>query len=263
MKVFWKSIKDNRRGYLGWALALTAVAAMYSSFWPTIGKNPEMTKALDGYPQGLKEAFHLQDLSQPENYLSSSVFGLLVPILLAVFAIAAGTKAIAGDEEAGTLDLVLAHPVSRARLALQRLLAVGAALLFITGLMWLAVSGLRGPSQFTEVSVDKILAVCLQLALFGLFFAALTYAIGAWTGRKAAAMGTGAAVAVLGYLADSFLPQINGLKWTEKVSPFEWYLGNDPLRNGISGTSVLIFAALSAVLIGLGTWRFSQRDIAV
>lgn len=263
MRVFWKSIKDNRRGYLSWALALTAVAAMYSSFWPTIGKNPEMAKAMDSYPQALKEALHMEDLSKPENYLSTSVFGLLVPILLAVFAIAAGTKVIAADEEAGTLDLVLAHPVSRARLALQRLLAVGAALLFITGLMWLAVSGLRGPSQFSEVGVDKILAICVQLALLGLFFASLTYAVGAWTGRKAAAIGAGAAVAVLGYLADSFLPQINGLKWTENFSPFDWYLGNEPLTNGISGTSVLIFTALSTVLIGLGTWRFSQRDIAV
>jgi ABC-type transport system involved in multi-copper enzyme maturation permease subunit len=39
--------------------------------------------------------------------------------------IAAGTRAVAGDEEAGTLELILAHPVSRRGLALRRL---GAAL---------------------------------------------------------------------------------------------------------------------------------------
>src|SRR5258708_23895304 len=39
--------------------------------------------------------------------------------LLAVFAVAAGTKAIAGDEEAGTLDLAMAHPVRRVRVLLR------------------------------------------------------------------------------------------------------------------------------------------------
>lgn len=261
--MFLKSLRDNRRGYLGWSVALTAVAAMYASFWPTLGQNPELTKAMDSYPQSLKEALNLQDMSKPENYLGTSVFGLLVPILLAVFAIAAGTKAIASDEEAGTLDLVLAHPVTRVKLALQRLLAIATALTLITGLMWLVVTALRGPSEFTSVSPGRILAVCVQLAFFGLFFASLAYAVGAWTGRKGLAIGAGAAVAVLAYLSDSFLPQVDGLKWIERFSPFEWYLGNEPLKNGISGTSLLIFAGLSAVFIALGTWRFNRRDVAV
>jgi ABC-2 type transport system permease protein len=263
MRVFWKTVRESRRGWIGWAFALAAVAAMYAGFWPSIGNNPDMTKALEAYPESLKEAMHMQDLTQPESYLGATVFGLLIPLLLAVFAISAGVKAIAGDEEAGTLDLVLAHPVSRVSLALQRFSAIAAALTAITGLLALAIIGLRGPADFAEVSVGNILAICLQLALFGLFFAALSYAVGAWTGKRVAAIGVGAAVVVFAYLADSFLPQVDGLHWTEAISPFDWYLGGEPLRNGLQLGHAALLLGVAMLLVALGTWRFNRRDVAV
>lgn len=262
MRVFWKSLRDNRRGWLGWALALTAIAAMYSSFYPSIN-NPAMAKALDAFPQSMKEAFHMEDYTKPENYFAVSVFGLLVPILVAVFAISAGVKAVAGDEEAGTLDLVQAHPVSRISLALQRFTAIVSALLVIGAVMCLAVIALRGPGKFTALAPDRILAICLQLAVFGLFFAALAYGIGAWTGRRVYAIAAGAGVTVLGYLGDSFFTQINGLKWTEKFSPFDWYLGGEPLKHGVDLPHVGLMLGLTVALVALGTWRFNRRDIAV
>jgi beta-exotoxin I transport system permease protein len=262
MRVFWKSVRDNRRGWIGWTLALTGISLMYSAFYPSIN-NPAMADALDSFPQSMKEAFHMQDYTKPENYFAVSVFGLLVPILVAVFAISAGVKAIACDEEAGTLDLVQAHPVSRISLALQRFTAIVAALLVVAAVMSLAVIALRGPGEFTALAPDRILAICLQLALFGLFFAALAYGIGAWTGRRVYAIAIGAGVAVLGYLADSFFTQIDGLKWMEKFSPFDWYLGGEPLKHGVDLAHGGLMLGLAAVLVALGTWRYNRRDIAV
>ena len=263
MRVLRKSLRDNRRGWIGWAIALAAVAAMYANFWPTIGKNPQMEEAIKAYPQALKEALHMEDLSRPETYLGSTVFGLLIPILLAIMAISAGVKAIAGDEESGTLDLIAAQPVSRVSLALQRFGAIVVAVVVLSAIVGLTITGLRGPAQYPEVAAGNIAATAFQLALFGMLFGALAYAVGAWTGRKAVALAVGAGAAVLGYLANSFLPQIEGLKWTQKLSPFYWYLGGDPLTNGLDWAGIGLLAGVSAILVALGTWRFAQRDIAV
>ena len=92
---------------------------------------------------------------------------------------------------------------------------------------------------------------------------ALSYAVGAWTGKRVAAIGVGAAVVVLGYLADSFLPQIESLKWTEALSPFDWYLGGEPLVNGVRPGDAALLLGLAVLLVALGTWRFNQRDVAV
>ena len=82
----------------GWAVA---VAATYAAFWPSVN-TPQMQQALRRCPEGILEAFNSDDLTSPAGYLASSAYGLLVPLLVAVFAIAFGTRAVAGDEEAAT-----------------------------------------------------------------------------------------------------------------------------------------------------------------
>jgi beta-exotoxin I transport system permease protein len=262
MRVFTKSLRDNRRGWTGWTVALAAVGAMYASFYASIN-NPAMADALNSFPQALKEAFHMEDYTRPENYFAVSVFGLLVPVLIVVFAISAGVKAIAGDEEAGTLDLVQAQPVSRVSLALQRFLAVAVAMVVAAGVLCLVVIALRGPGKFTALAPGRLLAISGQLALFGLMFAALAYGIGAWTGRRVHAIAVSAVVAVLGYLGDSFFTQIDSLKWTERFSPFYWYLGGEPLKNGVQWGHVALLFGVTVLLVAAGTWRYDRRDLSV
>lgn len=259
---FTRWLHDARRSLIGWALAIAAVGVMYASFWPTV-QTPEMKQALEAYPEGLLEALNYSDLTTAAGYLGSAVYGLLVPLLVAVFAIAAGTGAVAGDEDAGTLDLVLAHPVSRTRLALQRFAAVSLGVVIVVGVLGLAMIGLSRTVDFAGVGVGEFSAVTLQLALFGIAFGALAFALGAATGRKGVALAGSAAVAVLGYLANAVFPQVEGLAWARNLSPFHWYLGGDPLTNGLQATGPFLLLGTAVVLVAVGTWLFGRRDIAV
>lgn len=259
---FTKALHDARRSLLGWAIAIVGVGAMYASFWPTM-QAPEMKKAMEAYPQGLLETFNYSDVTSAAGYLGSAVYGLIVPLLVAIFAIATGTRAVAGDEEAGTLDLVLAHPVGRSRLALQRFAALVVETLLVVGLLGLALVALSGPAQFEGIGVDEFAAMSLQLGLFGITFGALAYAVGASTGSRALALSVAAGVAVLAYIANSVLPQIEGLEWARNLSPFHWYLGGTPLVNGLQVTGPLLLLATTVVLVALGTWIFTRRDVAV
>jgi ABC-2 type transport system permease protein len=260
--VFTKTLWDARRSLLGWALAIAAVAAMYAAFWPTVN-TPEMQQALRNYPEGVLEAFNYDDLTSPAGYLGSSVYGLLIPLLVAVFAIAYGTRAVAGDEEAGTLDLLLAHPVGRTRLALERFAALAAALALAGVVLWLAMLAIAGPAQLEGVTAAEFAAATTQLVLFGACLGALAFAIGAATGRKTLALGASAGVAVLAYLANGVFPQLQGLEWTREVSPWHWYLGGEPLKNGLQTGDALLLLAVTLVLVAAGVWRFNRRDVAV
>jgi ABC-2 type transport system permease protein len=259
---FTKALHDARRSLLGWAIAIVGVGAMYASFWPTM-QAPEMKKAMEAYPQGLLEAFNYSDVTSAAGYLGSAVYGLIVPLLVVVFAIATGSRAVAGDEEAGTLDLVLAHPVGRARLAVQRFAALVVGILLAVGLLGLAMVALSGPAQFEGIGAAEFAAMSLQLGLFGIAFGALAYAVGASTGSRALALAVTAGVAVLAYIANSVLPQIEGLEWARDLSPFHWYLGGTPLVNGLQVTGPLLLLATTVVLVAVGTWIFTCRDVAV
>jgi ABC-2 type transport system permease protein len=262
LAVFRKHLSDNRRGFRGWALSITAIAAMYSALWPVVGENSGLATAIDSFPQAMRDAFHLEDYDTAAGYFGSTVFGLLVPILLAVFAIAAGTKAIAGDEEAGTLDLVIAHPVGRVRLAVSRWLAVLAAIVLVGVVLLVVELAIRVPAKFGAISIANLAAMTFQLILFGFCFASIAFGIGAYTGRRPYAIVGGAYIAVAAYLSDSFLPQIKDLHWVQYYSPFSWYLGGEPLKSGIQWTHCALLVGLGLSFAAIGIWGFNRRDLA-
>lgn len=258
--VFTKSLWDSRRSLIGWTVAIVGVGAMYGAFWPSV-QSPELAQAMESYPKAIKDALDF-DLLSAAGYLRGSVYGLLVPLLVAIFAIAAGTRAVAGDEEAGTLDLVLAYPVGRVQLALQRFAAltveIGIACLLLFG----AMVAMTGPFEFDGISAAEFAATNLQLALFGICFGALAFAIGAATGSRSLALWVSATIAVLAYVAKALLPQVQGLGWARDLSPFQWFIGGDPLTNGLQVGGCLLLLGTSAALVALGTSTFTRRDLA-
>ncbi|HKT01554.1 MAG TPA: ABC transporter permease subunit [Rugosimonospora sp.] len=259
---FTKALRDGRRALFGWALGIGLVAVMYSSFYPSISK-PAFAQALKNYPESIKRAFNIEDLTSPAGYLGSYVFGLLVPVLLAIFTVIAGSRAVAGDEEAGVLDLVLAHPVSRTRLLLSRMGALAVQVVLICAVAYLLLLAISGPAKLSSVGAGHLAAASLQLALFGICFAALSLAVGAATGRRAAAVTVSVVVLVAGYFGNNLAPQVAGLSWAQKLSPFYWYSAGKPLVNGVQlGWSALL-VAVAAVLIAAATARFANRDLAV
>lgn len=258
--VFTKTLWDNRRSVLGWTLGISIVAAMYAAFYPTV-RNPDMVAAIEAYPPALREAMNLDDLASPEGYLASSVFGILVPILVLLFGAFFGARAIAADEDAGTLDLTLAHPVSRVQVVLHRLTALAVAMTVIGVAVLLALLAVSGPAELT-ISADRFAAMILHMMLLGIFFGALAMTIGALGGRRSVALGVTTVVGVGGYLANTLAPQAESIAWLQKWSPFYYYLGGEPLVNGAQLADMAVLAGAAGAFILVGAVVFNRRDIA-
>ena len=125
--VFLKSLRDLGRAFFWWSLGLVGLVALMVSVYPSVRDNEALNKLVNDYPAALKGfvAFGGEiDYVSAAGYLGSELFSLMVPLLLLVAAIGAGARAIAGEEERGTLDLLLAHPMSRRRVALEKLAAL-------------------------------------------------------------------------------------------------------------------------------------------
>jgi beta-exotoxin I transport system permease protein len=259
--VFAKWLRDSRRSILGWAIALAVVGVGYAAFWPTID-NPEMRQVLQNYPQALLEALNYTDLATAAGYLNATVYGLLVGVLLLVYAVVTGTRLIAGDEDAGTLDLILAHPVSRTSLAVQRFGAFAVSVLVLSTALWLGMIAIRGPARLDGISVADLTAMHVHVVGFGLLFGAITFAVGAVTGRRALTLAVGSAVGLFAYAASGLLPQVAALAWVKDYSAFTWLNGSAPLRNGVDVGQVAIMLGLTLALVALGIWGFRRRDIA-
>lgn len=259
--VFSKTLWDQRISILGWSLGVALAASVYAAFYPSI-RSPEMAAALESYPQAMIEAFGLSDMISPAGYLQSTVFGIIGPILMLIFAISTGSQAIAGDEERGTLDLLLAYPVSRTQVLLQRFAALSVAILLIGASVFAMLLALNNPSELA-LPVSHLAAMVLHLGLLGLSFGALALMTGALTGRRTLALAVASGIGVVTYFANTLAPRVEGLEWARRLSPFFYYSGGEPLRHGFQVGDAAILLLLTGALIGAGVAGFNRRDLAV
>lgn len=254
-------LQSQRRALWGWGIAMAAVSVMYTSFYPSMGGGEEMQALLDSMPVGLVEALGYDAIGTAAGYVQSTVYGLLGPILLLVFAVAAGARLIAGQEEDGTLELELTSPVARRRVFGERLLALWLDVLLLvtvlTAATWLITLALD-----MDVAVGRMLAGSAGLLLLGLGFATLALAVGAATGRRGVALGVAAALAVLAFMLNAIGPAAD-LDWMSAISPFSWYIGGDPLTQGADVGDLLRLATVPLVAAVAGWWLIERRDLMV
>jgi ABC-2 type transport system permease protein len=260
--VFGKTLRDQRRSLLGWTIAVAAVGVLYAAFWPLM-VSPEMKAALEAFPPALLEALGYDDITTAAGYVGSTTFGLLGPALVIVFAAAVGGSAIAGEEESGRLDLTLAHPLSRWSLALQRFAAIVVGMLLVAAALALALVLISGPAQLDDIGAGNLVAASAHLAVFGVFFGALALGVGAATGRRSLVFAAIAVVAIGGFLANNLAPMVDEIAFLRDLSPFHYYQGGEPLRNGVQVADLGVLVATSVVLVALGGLVFDRRDVAV
>jgi ABC-2 type transport system permease protein len=255
--VFTKTLRDQRRAQLWWAAGLLAVIAVYVAPYRQYLEQGALNINTDS---GLYQALGYDN--SPAGYLQGTLFALTGPLLLIMAAATAGARAIAGDEEAGMLELLLAHPVSRTRLVLQRFAALAVTCAWLGLVVWAGTVAAAGAADL-GIGVGPIGAATLGLVLLGLGFGTLALAAGAVAANRAAVLGVTAALAVAAYLAYTVGSQVEALASVRRLSPFSWYLGGDPLRSGLDAGGLALLAAVPLVALGVALWSLNRRDVAV
>jgi ABC-2 type transport system permease protein len=248
---------------LGWGIGLAALGLILVPFYDMFLEQQEtFLEMIEGYPPEFMAFFggDASAIATPEGYLGMYGFSLL-PIIIGIFALIAGSGLIASDEESGRLDLVLALPVSRTALFLGRFLAFVGAAIAILALGWLGFSILLSNSSL-DVSWGEmalpffpVLAQALIFGALALMFSMLLPA------RRLAAMAAGI-VMVTSYIVSSMGSLNEQLASIAKLLPYEYFQGGDAM-NGLNLTWLLGLLAAATLFALIAWWRFLQRDIRV
>ena len=260
--VFTKTLRDARRGTVGWSLGLAGLVAMMVAVYPSVRDSPGLDELLQSYPEALRGVIGFGgelDYSSGAGYLGIELFSIMVPLLLIIAAVSAGSAAVAGEEERGTLDLLLSTPVSRRRFVLEKLGALTAELLILGTVLWsaLVVGSWVGD---LGVSAAHLGAATLSAVLLALGFGALALLVGAARGRRGVAIAVAAAGAVAAYFVDT-LSSLSGLLDAIEVgSPFYHYSASDPLRHGLDATHVAFLACVVVVAAAGALVAVDRRD---
>jgi len=259
-----KALSDQRRGLVAWSVALVLLVGMYAGFYPSFHGSGSYTDLINQMPKALRDLFTAGvggDLSSGPGYIYMEMLSFMAPALLLVYAIGAGAQAISGEEERHTLDLLLATPITRRRIVVEKSLAMALGITVITTAVGAAIIAF-GAATGMGLSTVNVVASMVHLALLALVFGCLALLVGAATGRIALARGIPAAFAVVAYLVNGFAPSVAWLAPLRKFSPFFQYVGHDPIRNGFSFVAIAVSVMTAAVLVTAAVGLFRRRDIS-
>jgi ABC-2 type transport system permease protein len=265
LAVLTQVVRRRRLDLLWWGLGLVGLDALLAIAYPTVRGNSDLDKTFAGLPPAVQASLGLDAanrLTSPIGYLNSQYFANLLPIALLVFAIGLAAWSISGDEAAGSLELLLANPVSRVRVALER---AGAVVVLLAILTAVAALGLVLLAPFTGLNAglgaDRIVAAAIATGLLALVFASVAFAVGAATGVRSLATGTAATLAVALFTIEGLAEQVASLRPIRQASPWHWLLSTDPLRHGLLWEAWLLPILVSVMLVGVSTGIFARRDL--
>jgi ABC-2 type transport system permease protein len=261
--VLRKSVRDQRRALFFWAVGLVGLIGMYVGIYPSMRGSTGYSDIIDKMPESLRALFvasGVGDVTTGPGFLYVELLSFMAPMLVLLYAVGAGSGAVAGEESRRTLDLLLASPVSRTRLVVEKVAAmvVGLGVLGVT--LVVATIGL-GALADMGLSSANVVATMAHLVMLGLVFGALALFVGCLTGRPALSRGVAAMVAVVTYLVNGFGLTVDWLRPLRPLSPFYQYLAHDPIRHGLAPGALAVALATAVVLVVAAAWVFERRDV--
>ena len=253
-------IFSRRNAIIGWGIGLILFGAMYIAVYPSMA---EEMAAIDLSDIAMYEAMGLE-MSNFESYLSSAVVQYIT-IIMIVYAIISGTATLAGEEESGTLELLVSTPIPRWQIVTVKALALA-----IVTFLILAVAGAGNAAILAATEIDTAVTpldlflatlsgwpLTLAFTMIGLFLGALL------PGRRTAAM-TATVLFIASYFGNGLSGMVGSLEPLRPLSLFHYFDATAELfTEGVQAGDAALLLGVALVFCLLALISFQRRNITV
>ncbi|MCB0827393.1 MAG: ABC transporter permease subunit [Solirubrobacterales bacterium] len=251
-----RGLDDRKRSLLIWIVSIGAFCAAIVAIYPSI--EDTLTDVMDGYPDALKEAFAVEDLNTPGQYLHAELLGLILPLALAWFAIRAIARDLPSAAENSFLDVLLSAPVSRRQLVATSFVGTAIELAAIT-LAAAAITRVTAMVLGVDLSLGDSVAGMINMWPLALFFAGVSILINGLRVQSALVSGLAAGLLVLMYVVDVIGRLAPDLDFLRYGSVFRYY--GMAIEDGIDPASFFGVTAVAILVALAGALLFDRRDL--
>jgi len=250
-------LHERRRSLLSWGLPIGLMSAFIVAIYPSV--EDALGKAIASYPEALKEAFGIAELTTVEQYLDAEMLSLIVPLAVGYLAVRSVVSGLSGAAESGRLDVLLSAPVSRSRLVACGFAATAIELAAVL-LAGLLITVLGSVLAGAGLAFGPALAGFANVWPLALLFAGFGIVVTGWSLHTPVVTGSVAGVLVAMYVAALIGRLDTGLDWIRYGSVFRYY--GRAIEDGIDPLAFAGVTAVAMVTAALGAWLFERRDLA-
>lgn len=260
--IFIKTVHEKRWMIVAWSFGMIALAALTMAFYPSFSQLGA-DEFVNSVPESLRTLIgSVESFKSIPGYVAQQIYGPQIPIMTIILAVVLYIGIGVGEEDRGTLQTLMAQPVTRTQIYLQKLGAGAIVLTVVSIAVGIGVlGGVLGLGE--QISLLRLLQATCMLALLNIVYGVIAYAIGMGTGKKALAIAASSAYAFLSFFISSLAPSVKPLQPLQKFSMFYYYNKPEVIVHGIDATNLVIIVVVIAVLSFIGLIGFLRRDIDV
>jgi len=255
---------------LRWQRVRLAIVIVAGIAWGVI--MPVVYDAFDDFIRDMANSGALPE--QMLNLGSGSLFtlpgtitlGLQHPLAIAmigIFAIGAAATSVAGERARGTLEVLMARPISRTTLYLTILAALlVAALVVLIAILGGMIGGTAVVNLLDELDLSQMPLVVLNG--FGLWAAFTTFAMAASVSfdRPGPAIGISLAYLLINYFLEILGSLWTDAAWLQEYSLLHHFNPGEILTGAVEPIDLVIVFAAAAVPFVYALLVFPKRDLA-
>jgi len=263
-----RALKDRKYQVIFFSLGSTIFLEMYIALFPALQKQAQqMTKLLETYPESMWKAFNIDKSTLTFDklgpYLGMEQFNFIWPILVVILVIGFANYSIANEVERGTIEILLAQPLSRLKVFFSRYLAGIINLLIFSGVTILAIFPLAS-MHGASIEAKGVWALFFLSFLFGWAIYGLAILGSAIFSEKGKASILVAGTLILMYVINILGGLKESLSNLKYLSFFYYYnptLAMDKAQ--FVDWSIIVFAGVAIISTLVAALWFNKRDIAV
>jgi len=266
IRLLLQELRFRRNAMVGWAVGLSLLTAIYVGFYPTFESQLENMQAI--MELSIYQAMGMS-FGAFEDWIASSVI-TLVPVILAIYAVIDGTGTLAGEEDAGKLELIITLPIPRWQIVTIKAIAHGIALFFI-----LLVAGSVSTGVFLAIE-DQITVMATDLAASDVLFAVLaawplvfalgiiSLFLGTFCPNRRIAATLGTVFVIASYFASNLASQLESLESLKFFSLYTYYDSTaTAFSEGQQTGDMAVYLVIIVIAFALTLFFFQRRNITV
>jgi ABC-2 type transport system permease protein len=260
LNLFWQELRSRFGALIGWGIGLAAFGSLYIGLYPEV--EAEMSNLADLSIYGVMG----MDIGSFEGFIASIV-AVFLPLILGIYAIISSTGTLAGEEEAGTLELILAMPLRRWQIVSVKAIALGIItylILIVTGLGSGLTLSLISTQTDVEVTPMQLLGVITASWPLIFAFCMMGLFLGAYLPSRRVASLTLTVLFIASYFAENLAGMVESL---DPIKPFTLFTYLDStatvFSQGVKASDVLTLLVVAAVFFLLAVLSFERRNITV
>ena len=258
--IFLKTLRDYRVAILGWGIGMGLVVISPMASVAALVTTPQARQQLISLAATFAWNADPVAVDTIGGYATFKI-GIFM-FLIAIWPLLAGSRMLRGEEDRGSLDVLLSLPRPRLSVALEKLAAMWTAL-FAMGVL-IGLLAFAGGKKFGgDFGLGDALLFGLNLALVCAVIGGLALLISQFTEERGPAAGWTAGLLLVFVVLDMVHRVVPNSEWVSRLSPIYYYNLSKPLvpGYGVNPGAMIVLLAMAAILGGVAVWLFVRRDV--